>query len=200
MTVHVLFNVYMEGENLPRSIQSVRDVIGPDVTFTFVDGRYPDFPGESDHSTDATEAIARDNGYYLPIAEHECEKRTAGLAFIDSFANPGDWVLYLDADETINTFSGFPEARVGKFDFIRTSDKREYGRCRLYRWESGMSFLGRHYDLFSASGQHLAGLADAPEYEVVGSGVHHDDSHDAERVRAKRTYYPLLRLREVARV
>lgn len=196
MTVHVLMNVYQEADNLPRSIQSVRDIFGREVTFTLIDGKYPDYPDDSDFSTDGTEDIARANGFYLPIAESECEKRTVGLAFIDSFAEPGDWVLYLDADETINTFSGWPTARVGKFDFIRTSDKRQYGRCRLYRWEPGLDFKHRHYDLYDRNGELVASLATAPDYELIGSGVHHDTSHDATRMAKKRRYYDRLTLKE----
>lgn len=194
MTVWALWNVYQEANNLPRSINSVREVFG-DVSCVFVDGKYPDYPEGPEFSTDATHEIARANGTLLTVADYECEKRTAGLSHIDSVAKDGDWVLVLDADETITEKWGWPE-KVGKFDFVRLSDGVEYGRCRLYRWEQGLHFKGRHYDCYRANGELLSSLEDAPSYDLIGAGIHYDESHNPTRMAHKRAYYAILRQRE----
>ena len=192
--IHVLYNCYQEASNLPRSIKSVREVMGPDLTFTFVDGRYPDYPEGEDFSTDGTEQIAREAGYYLPISDHECEKRTAGLAFIDSIANDGDWVLVMDADETLTERFSWPTENVGQFNFKRMSDGREYGRNRLYRWQPGLEFKHRHYDLYDSAGNLFATL-EAPPCEMVGAGIHYD-IRSPQRQALEDVYYDILRNRE----
>lgn len=196
MTLWVLLNVYQEAENLPRSVSSILKVFGGNASFVFVDGRYPDYPEGPDFSDDGTKELAEGIGFYLPVSDYECEKRTAGLRFIDEQAVDGDYVLYLDADETLTEFNRFPD-RVGYFSFTRDSNPEvEYGRCRLYRWEPGLEFRHRHYDLFDADGDLVASLEDAPSYDYCGSGIHYDRSHSLERRELKRAYYKRLRERE----
>jgi glycosyltransferase involved in cell wall biosynthesis len=192
--VHVLCNVYNEARTLPRMVESCRSVFEPEreVSFIFVDGRYPDWPGEGEFSTDDTEAVARRYGTYLPVHDYECEKRTAGLAYIDAVADEGDYVLYLDADETITSLFAWPE-RVGRFTFNRrTRTPLPYDRCRLYRWEPGLEFKHRHYDLYSADGELVASLDSAPDFQVVGTGDHFEKPRTPE----KDAYFHILRARE----
>jgi hypothetical protein len=195
MTVHVVYNVYQEIGNLPRSIRSVREVFG-DASFVFVDGRYPDYPEGPLFSTDGTKEIAETVGHYMAVSDYECEKRTAGLRYIDDHAEDGDWVLVLDADETITSRFAWPK-RVGYFSFTRNSNPQvTYGRCRLFAWEPGLHFKDRHYDLYDADGQLVSSLEDAPDFDCIGTGVHYDDSHDPDRRKVKRDYYRVLRERE----
>lgn len=196
MKVFCLFSVYQEMNNLPRAMASVERVIPHEVVFVTVDGRYPDFEGDTDYSTDGTRVFARDKGHLLSVSDYECEKRSAGLEFIDTLAKAGDYVLVLDADEELTELFGWPE-RVGSFDFTRTAGLIvTYGRCRLYRWEPGLRFRHRHYDLYRAGGALYASLEDAPNFTTVGAGVHHNDAHDSERVAKKKNYYAKLRARE----
>lgn len=193
--IFVLYNVLNEVHNLPRSVESVRRVYD-DVTFVFVDGKYPDFPGYLGISQDGTRDYARDNGYLVTSINYECEKRTAGLRFIDDLATEGDWVLYLDADEVLTEINALPQ-RVGYISFSRDSNPEvEYGRCRLYKWEPGLQFKHRHYDLYDSDENLVASLEDAPQYDFIGSGIHYDRSHSKERRELKRPYYTSLRARE----
>lgn len=195
MTVWSLYNVFNEAANLPRAMASV-EANWPAVVHVTVDGKYPDFCGDSDISTDDTRAIAEAKGFLVTCIDYECEKRTAGLRFIDDNAVDGDYVLVLDADEEITQVFGTP-AKVGSFSFTRESRPEvTYGRCRLFAWEPGMHFKGRHYDLYRSDGELLASLEDAPEFQTIGFGIHHDASHDPDRTLLKRDYYKRLRQRE----
>lgn len=190
-----LYNVFNEAQNLPRAMDSV-EVLFDDVIHITVDGKYPDFPGDSDYSTDGTREIGQRRGELLVCVDYECEKRTHGLSYIDTVAQDGDWVLYLDADEELTALFGWP-TRVGSFTFSRASRPEiTYGRCRLYRWEPGLEFKGRHYDLYDSTGELVSSLEDAPDYQTIGFGIHHDNSHDADRLALKKPYYRTLRARE----
>lgn len=193
--IYVLYNVLNEMTTLPRSVESVHAVF-EDVRCVFVDGKYPDFPGKMNLSEDGTRDWAMDHGDLVTSVDYECEKRTAGLRFIDTIATEGDWVLYLDADEVITEFNSWPR-RVGYFSFSRDSNPEvEYGRCRLYKWERGLQFRHRHFDLYDADCNLVASLEDAPQYDFCGSGIHYDRSHDLRRREVKRDYYKVLRERE----
>lgn len=194
MTTFAIYNVLDEAANLPRAMDSVESCFDA-VVHVVVDGRYPDYPGESDTSSDGTREIAEARGFLLTCIDYECEKRTAGLRFVDEHATDGDYVLVLDADEELTSIFGKPD-KVGYISFSRASSGVTYGRCRLYRWEPGMGFRNRHYELYRSNGDLLASLEDAPEYQTVGFGIHHDQTHDESRTRVKRAYYKVLRERE----
>jgi hypothetical protein len=196
--IHVLWNVYNEASNLPRAVSAAERALAPkEVRHVFIDGRYPDYPaGRGDFSSDGTREIAEVVGTLLEVADYECEKRTAGLRHIDTVAEDGDFVLVLDADEELTSVFGWPD-RVGSFMFTRASRPEvTYGRCRLYRWEPGLEFKHRHYDLYSSDGVLVSSLEDAPDFQLIGHGIHHNDSHGPERTKVKEAYYRELRERE----
>lgn len=194
MTVFAIYNVLDEVTNLPRAMDSVEENFDA-VVHVVVDGKYPDYEGDSDVSTDGTRDIARDRGILITCIDYECEKRTAALRWIDDHAEDGDFALYLDADEEITQRFAMPR-RVGYFSFSRASSGVTYGRCRLYRWELGLEFKHRHYELYDSKGELVSSLEDAPQFDTVGFGIHHDTSHDEARARVKRAYYKELRERE----
>lgn len=196
----VLMNVYNEAPNLPRAVQSVRNSLdgrGVIPCFVFVDGKYPDYEAPDDLSTDGTREYALANGCLIDCVDYECEKRTAGLRLIDELASDGDYVLYLDADEEIKDFFGWP-TKVGIVSFEREKGNVQYDRARLYRWEAGLEFRRRHYELWQGDDL-VADLCTAGpnhEGEMVGTGIHHNCAHSPERFRTKRTYYKKLKERE----
>lgn len=188
----MLCNVLNEAEGLARMWESVKEHIPAESVLVCVDGKYPDFPGNDDFSTDSTKDFAEANGHYLPVSDYECEKRTAGLRHIDTLACEGDFVLYLDADETITKFIAWPQ-RVGYISFTRKKRiEATYGRCRLYRWEKGLAFRNRHYELVDACGSLVAALENAPDYQDFALGDH----YEKPRTKAKQDYYKILSERE----
>lgn len=192
MTTYVLCCAYQEADNLKRMWESVQATIPGEVVLVVVDGRFTDIGYQEDFSTDGTKEYAQAQGHHLPVVDYECEKRTAGLAFIDTLAVDGDWVLNMDADETLTKFVGWPQ-RVGYISFTRkTAIEIPYGRCRLYRWEPGLAFKHRHYDLYDRNGELVASLEDAPDFQVVGFGDHYEKPRTPE----KRDYYIRLHERE----
>lgn len=191
---YVLCSCFNEGPALERMWESVKTHIPGEVVLVVVDGRFTDIDYQEDFSSDSTKDFAHRNGHYIALVDYECEKRTAGLEFIDSLATDGDFVLNMDADETITSFLGWPE-RVGSFSFDRKSGLPvTYGRCRLYRWEPGLAFKGRHYDLYDRNGELVASLEDAPDFSVVGTGDHFEKPRTPEKI----AYYKRLRQREAS--
>lgn len=191
MTTFVLANCFNEAHNLPRMWESCQ-LLG-EVVLVVVDGRYPDYDGEDDFSTDGTKEFAETHGHYVRVSDYECEKRTAGLRYIDHLAHRGDYVLVLDADEELTSIFAWPE-RVGQINFTRmTRNKVPYGRCRLYAWEPGLEFKHRHYDLYDVTGELVSSLEDAPDYQVVGTGNHYETRPKTPEQLA---YYKTLRSRE----
>lgn len=197
MKTFVVWNVFEEAGNLPRAMDSVELHIGPraEVVHVCIDGRYPDFDAPREFSMDGTRDIALERGILLDCYNYECEKRTFGLSHIDTLAEDGDWVLVQDADEELTSIFGWPQ-RVGSIQYTRESRPVTYGRCRLYRWEPGLHFKHRHYDLYDKDGNLVSSLEDAPDFQVIGSGIHRDLAHDPLRKQVKKAYYTRLRERE----
>ena len=130
---YVMCCCFREADALKRMWESVQTHIPGEVVLVVVDGRFSDFDAQEDFSSDGTREFAQEHGHYLPIVDYECEKRTAGLAFIDTLANDGDFILNMDADETLTGMFAWPD-RVGRFTFTRkTRNPVPYDRCRLYR-------------------------------------------------------------------
>lgn len=192
MKTFVMCNIFNESDALKRMWESVQTHIPGEVVLVVVDGRFTDFDAQEDFSTDGTREYAQEHGHYIPVVDYECEKRTAGLEFIDTLASEGDFVLNMDADETITGMFSWPK-RVGYFSFTRrTRNPVTYGRCRLYKWEPGLEFKGRHYDLYARDGELVASLEDAPNFDVVGTGDHFEKPKTPEKI----AYYVKLRQRE----
>ena len=193
--IFTLFNVFEERHNLERAVASVDQVFGHrcDVAHVFIDGAYPEWRSPHRLSEDGTREFAFSKGHLIEAPDtDECEKRTLGLRYIDTVAFDGDWVLYLDADETITSFFAWP-VRVGYFSFTRKTHREiDYGRCRLYRWEPGLEFKHRHYDLYDRNGELVSSLEDAPDYQTVGTGDH----FEKPRTKVKNDYFRILRERE----
>jgi hypothetical protein len=189
--IYCLWNVWNAFPRLPLSVGAVDGLLRGEVQHIFVDGRYPEFPGEHDYSTDGTRIFAASAGTLIDAAVDECEKRTVGLRAIDQVALGGDWVLVLDGDEELTLLNLPSAARVGIIRFTRVSDGMEYPRARLYRWEPGLRFERRHLDLFDAEGNPVADLTDGVASVICGWGTHHDVC-GPERERAKDIYYRRL--------
>lgn len=194
--VFVLLNVFEEAPILTKTLVRAHLAIPGRKVFVFVDGSYPDWPTGAHPSRDHTPAIADHWGMLVTAPLDECAKRTAGLAAIDHCAHEGDWVLVLDADEELVDITLPDTARVGIITFTRDSDDQTYERARLYRWEKGLAFAGRHYQLHDAHGRLVAGLDRALDSAAAGTGVHHDTGRTPEREQAKALYYRVLQDRE----
>lgn len=191
MTVWVLWNVWQEIETLPAMVGAADRVLGPAGRHVFVDGRYPSFPGDSQHSPDGTLAFAADTGTLVLLSGDECAKRTVGLRAIDAMAVPGDHVLVLDADEELTALT-IPTSRVGIVSWTRDSDGAVYDRARLLRWELGLHFGRRHFEVLDCHSEPVCGLTAGADAVACGTGRHHDASRSRQRSAAKSAYYRWL--------
>lgn len=194
----LLVSFYNESTNLERCHQSVVEPF-PDyiVRPVFVDGAYPSRSSDLiDYmSTDESFDYAITNGQYIPLHSDETTKHNAGLSIIDRWAQRGDKILMLDADEEIaSIYTTYPY--VGIISFERDSDGVDYDRARLFTWEPGLHFITRH-DLVDADRNPIADLIDGIDAATVGVGVHHDII-SPDRQRAKDKFYRTLQEYESA--
>ncbi|MCU1448910.1 MAG: glycosyl transferase family protein, partial [Acidimicrobiales bacterium] len=94
-----------------------------------------------DASTDRTREVLDAFGCIMQTTaapmlwEHEGRARQRHLAFVDRQAHPGDWVLALDADETVNV----PGAVVGVVEQAVDERKLVVG-LRLYEFWSETAY------------------------------------------------------------
>lgn len=183
---------------IQNCIESVYDFVDEIV---IVDGRYVDFPGESDFSTDGTleylKSIDKVNLILAPGLQ-EIEKRNLYLT-----GSEGDWYLMLDADET---WEGPPPQLEPDIDVYILKEKRDYPihemqRVKIFKHVPGIHYEGKHYWLRDAEGSTLCVVGRAgKKYKwkfIKHSQIyHHELDRSQERIRDKKLYYAVLRGRE----
>jgi len=130
----------------PLIAECVNSLIGKVDRIICIDGRYRDFPGSTDYSTDGT----------LEFLEEKTELiRTAGLTEVEKrnlYLNQltdGDICLNLDSDEILK--GNIPEL-VTDFGIIDLADghsKHVQDRAtRFFKYRTGMEYKNVHYTLY----------------------------------------------------
>lgn len=193
----VCWNIYNEAALLPAAVEAC-DQVTPGCEHVFIDGRYPTFPGDSDLSDDGTREFCQQRGLLVDCPADEVTKRSTGFATVDQLAADGDRVLVLDADEHLTALhpDDLGTAEVGLLTITRDTDSVSFPRPRMFAWQPGLHYVGRHYDVFAADGRKVSGLW-AEGAPTVGSLQHHD-VRDPQRTRVKGVYYRWLAQHEKA--
>lgn len=195
----MLYGVLITFDDYPhiqKTITSIYDLVDKIIC---VDGRYVDFPGEIDFSTDGTleylksiDKVEIINAYGL----QEVEKRNKYLV-----GEMGDFYLHLDADEVWEGPLEIPDADMGISQLIQLKSGHTNGkRIRLFRHVEGLHYEGKHYWLKDKDGKTFA-LLEKPGAAYVGvpiegKVVHHDRDRTQDRTWQKRNYYKILTKRE----
>jgi hypothetical protein len=181
-------------------------------------GLYPD--GQAQSPPGQVEAI-RSAGVecqvHVPgvLWETEMAKRTALFRHVDEIAEPGDWLLVIDADEAVIEADGLKDrleatdldaAEVALLDGPPTNCARAWveggpmdtfrqGRKvrptrRLFRWEPGIRVVENHFTYVTRDGGHLWGLHPVEALNAFDVVLDHRSYlRPALRHEAAQTYY-----------
>jgi len=163
-----------------------------------VDGRYKDFPGETDASSDGTLEYLESVNARI-IEGHgltEVEKRNLYLV-----GEPGDVYIHLDGDEEWVGDISIPYEDMLIANMLVESNLRRKSsvmkRVRLFKHVEGLHYEGKHYWLKDGEGKTFSLLCSpglnysAFETDKVKM-LHHESSRSEERNKAKKRYYRAL--------
>jgi len=195
----MLYGVLITYDDMPlieRAVESIYDHVDQIIA---VDGRFNDFPGDSDVSTDGTIEYLRSlDKVTLIVATgmDEIEKRNLYL-----IGDRNDWYLHLDADEEWTGDPPHPPADADACIVPLTRGRPEHymERVRLFRHVPGLHYADKHYILKDGQGRTFALLDKVGNAyrgvkikgnEFEGSVIkHHDHERSAVRQSRKKTYY-----------
>ena len=193
--LRLVINCYNDCQTIRRCVESVPfadEVVA-------IDGRYIDFPGTENYSTDGTLEYLRslpNSRVVLMKDAYEIDKRNAYLAYNE----PGDWCLHLDADEEWTGGLELPDADMGIVRLRRSRPQHYMNRVRLFRDPGSLRYEGKHYWL--RDGDRTFALLEKPGDNYTSALlpnnliIHHEDDRLPERRMAKRKYYRILSKRE----
>lgn len=200
----MLYGVIITYDDFPHirtTVESIEDKVDEIIA---VDGRFRDFPGDNDYSTDGTLEYL----YSVPKVRvvlatglSEVEKRNVYLV-----GTEGDWYLHLDADEEWKGAVQLPDAdMLIALMKVNASIHKRYPlmkRIRLFRHVRGLHYEKKHYWLHDEAGRTFA-LIDRPgnsykaEMTTDVKMIHHERERSPERHEMKRRYYRGLYKREM---
>lgn len=182
--------VYNDYPLIKEAISSIKGKVDSIVA---VDGRFSDFPGGDDLSTDGTREYLLSEGVQLidaPLLD-EVAKRNLYLV-----GEEGDWYVHLDGDEAWQGDVEIPDA-----DMLvhKHFGKQKMRRIRLFKHVPGLHYEHKHYWLKDRWGDTFS-LVSKPgkkyraEYTDEIKILHLERS--PERESQKKRYYRVLRKRE----
>jgi len=182
----------------PLIKECVESVIGKVDKIICIDGRFADFPGDSNFSTDGTLKYLKDKVSVTLIGGlDEVEKRNI---YLDQLKD-GDICLNLDTDEILVGEIPQLEADTGIIQIGEQGDRRRHRRTnRFFRYKDGLHYWGTHKMILD-KGKLFANL------DRVGEGytsqkvtefelLHRNDLRSADRKKDKKKYYKILMVRE----
>lgn len=196
-----IYGVLVVYNDYPHIVDTIESMLPHVDEIVAVDGKYSDFPGVADGSTDETvqylsgiDKVRIVEGYGL----QEVEKRNLYLV-----GEVGDWYFHLDADEIWR--GRFPQLPLEEDMAICRLHQLRSGhmngeRIRIFRHVEGLHYEGKHYWLRDNKGNTFA-LLDKPgdNYRIKridGHIEHHDGDRNQTRQNNKRKYYRSLVKRE----
>ena len=185
----------------PLIKQTVESLINRVDNIICVDGRYLDFPGDYDYSTDGTiQYLNNINKIELilsPITD-EVSKRNIYLKEL----NIEDVCLNIDSDEVLidspppNLKADIEIVRIGE-----EGDRRRHRRTnRYFRYREGLHYWGKHTLLLDKDNKVFAHLDKVgKDYTVQDDRVeflHNNHKRSFKRKQDKKAYYKILMKRE----
>ncbi len=166
-----------------------------------VDGRYKDFPSDSNYSRDGTIQYLKNFGrteIIMASGYDEVEKRNKYLELL----NDGDICLNIDSDEVL--VGDIPEltADIGIIQIGEWGDRRRHRRSnRFFRYREGLHYWGTHKMILDGKGKLFANLdrvgKDYTSQKITEfEFLHNNHLRDHKRKQAKKKYYEILVKRE----
>jgi len=165
-----------------------------------IDGRYKDFPGSSDISTDGTIQYlsGMDKVEVMVVTDlNEIEKRNVYLGFLDD----GDICLNIDADEVLITGLSKLKSDIGIIQIGEKGDRQRHRRSnRFFRFREGLHYWGTHKMILDKDGKLFANLdrvgTDYTSEKTKVEFLHNNHRRDYNRQQDKKKYYQILMKRE----
>jgi len=187
---------YNDFPMVKRAVESVIDYVDRAI---IIDGRFIDFPGETNYSTDGTIEYLRSVekvSLILVAGKTEIEKRNLYLV-----NDRDEFYVHLDADEEWTGDPPIPPADADAciVPLHRDRPQHDMARVRLFRHVPGLHYKHKHYWLHDGQGRTFALLDRVGDTycgvklkgnEFEGSLIrHHDQERDKVRQSQKKTYY-----------
>jgi hypothetical protein len=191
---------YNDYPHIQTAVESLYDHVDEVLA---VDGRFRDFPGEGNLSTDGTYEYLMSLPKAVVISAtdlDEVEKRNQYLV-----GREGDWYVHLDTDEEWVGDFHIPDADM--FITWMAASKTAKGRfpkmqrARIFRHIDGLHYEKKHYWLHDGDGDTFA-LLDRPGKKYTAevtdeTNLIHHQVRSAERCNARQKYYKKLYKREM---
>ena len=166
-----------------------------------VDGKYVDFPGTSNISTDGTlEYLSGLSKIETIIATNldEVTKRNLYLSFL----NEGDTLLNIDTDEVLNGNIPKLESDIGIIMIGEQGDRRRHRRSiRFFKYRHGLHYWGKHTLVLDKDDNLFAHLDKygknyTAEKITCFEFLHNNHKRSYDRVINKSKYYKILMAKE----
>lgn len=150
MRLIFLINAFNEAQHISKCINSIHEVA--DEIWLF-DGAYKEYPNKEPYSTDGMLEIAakfpkvRIFGNNNKTWENQIVKRTAMF----EQGQEGDVFFVLDGDEYVTNpeiIRNHLDCDVGWVWALCNLYRRPYMKARMFRWQKGMHYAGRHHWLY----------------------------------------------------
>ena len=192
---------YNDIETIENCIKSIKDKVDKIVV---VDGKYRDFPGEYEYSTDGTiEYIAGFASDYNMVFRsvsrlNQVAKRNVYIGYL----HDRDICLNIDADEML--IGNIPEldTDMGRIMVGEAGQPRRHLRtCRFFRFREGLHYWGKHTLILDKDEKVFADLQHVGKKYTVRKIMsfellHRNDLRSAERKADKKIYYKIHMARE----
>jgi hypothetical protein len=184
-------NVWNDAAALRRTLPTWIDHVDAVIA---VDGEYG--PCGSTLSTDGTREYLKSLNPKVTVLDAagltQCEKRTA---YCNWAGNDSVLLVVIDADESIENAKALRSAPMLDVGWVRMASglyAKPYGQPRLFRWQPGLHYRGRHHWLYCGDDLLATHQYGGPGFEHRTVGVtftnHRGLGHDRDRHAAKREH------------
>jgi len=185
----------------PLIKSTIESIIGKVDKIIIIDGRFKDFPGTENISTDGTLEYLNSFGeieILFTYGLNEVDKRNNYLNEL----NDGDICLNIDSDEVL--VGNIPEltADIGIIQIGEVGDRRRHRRTiRFFKYRKGLHYWGKHKLILDKDNKLFASLDRAgygyttqkiAEFEFL----HNNHRRPPQRKQDKKKYYQILMKRE----
>ena len=189
---------YNDIETIQESVESIENKVDRIIA---VDGKFKDFEGKQEISTDGTLSYlyGKDNiEVHICTGLYEVSKRNYFLNFV----NVDDLVIIIDADEIFEGEIPDLDTDIGLIDIFEFNDRRRHRRYnRFFRYRDGVHIIGKHYLMVDKEGSLFTSLEHTSDKytckKIEGFHlIHKGKLRSIQRDLEKKKYYKILQQRE----
>ncbi len=189
---------YNDWPLIENCISSIYDEVGKIIV---IDGKFKDFPGEENISTDGTLEYLNNFTKVNILFTYDLDEVDKRNNYLNEL-NDGDICLNIDADEALIGKIPKLTADIGIIQVGEQGDRRRHRRTnRFFKYRKGLHYWGKHSLILDKNGKIFANLdkigknytsQKIVEFELL----HRNDLRIDKRKRNKKKYYEILMKRE----